>query len=91
MHIDFTPEKMSAEAGNPAAGRPAIQTIADPADTDKTIASPRAAYALKKHNPHGADPDDSSATYWAERWRLVEYLPTIDTARRFLELIGGRL
>ena len=54
----------------------------------KTLA---AGFALAGHALHRTDPNDGTVTYWAERWGLVRYLPTIDTARRFLEQIGGRL
>jgi len=58
---------------------------------DKAFSSLRAAFALCGHALHRTDPVDGPVTYWAERWGLVRYLPTIDTARRFLEQIGGRL
>ena len=54
----------------------------------KTLA---AGFAMKGHALHRSDPNDGSVTYWAARWGLVRYLPTIDTARRFLDQIGGRL
>lgn len=34
---------------------------------------------------------DSLVSFLAERWDLVQYLPTIDTARRLFEQVGGRL
>ncbi|MBC7617550.1 MAG: hypothetical protein H7293_00915 [Candidatus Saccharibacteria bacterium] len=51
----------------------------------------RAAYALHGHALHRTCSADGTVTYRAERWGLVRYLPTIDTARKFLEQIGGRL
>ena len=57
----------------------------------KAFASLAAGYALADHALHRSDPNDGAVTYWAERWGLVRYLPTIDSARQFLEQIGGRL
>ena len=54
----------------------------------KTLA---AGFAQSGHTLHRTDPNDGTVTYWAARWGLVRYLPTIDAARRFLEQIGGRL
>ena len=34
---------------------------------------------------------DASPTYWAERWGLVRYLPSLHDAALFLAQIGGRL
>ena len=57
----------------------------------KAFATLAAGYALAGHALHRSDPTDGAVTYWAERWGLVRYLPTIDAARQFLEQIGGRL
>ena len=54
----------------------------------KTLA---AGFAQTGHTLHRTDRTDGAVTYWAARWGLVRYLPTIDAARRFLEQIGGRL
>jgi hypothetical protein len=54
----------------------------------KTLA---AGFAQAGHTLHSTDAKDGTATYWAARWGLVRYLPTIDAARRFLAQIGGRL
>ena len=54
----------------------------------KTLA---AGFAMKGHALHRSDPNDGTVAYWAERWGLVRYLPTIDAARRFLDQIGGRM
>lgn len=51
----------------------------------------RAAFALKGYALDRTDSADEAVTYRADRWGLVRHLPTIDTARRFLEQIGGRL
>jgi hypothetical protein len=73
-------------------GYPACSTYRTPADSaDKVFHLVRAAFALHGHTLHPTNPNDGTVAYWAERWGLVRYLPTIDTARRFLEQIGGRL
>ena len=54
----------------------------------KTLA---AGFALAGHTLRRSDPKDGALSYWAERWGLVRYLPTIDAARRFLDQIGGRM
>jgi hypothetical protein len=80
----------------------AINTESLPTDTNdsnfstpdaqcKEFATLAAGFALAGHALHRSDPNDGTVTYWAERWGLVRYLPTIDAARRFLEQIGGRL
>ncbi len=54
----------------------------------KTLA---AGFAQAGHKLHRTDPKDGTVTYWAARWGLVRFLPTIDAARRFLDQVGGRL
>lgn len=54
----------------------------------KTLA---AGFAQAGHTLHRTDPKCGTVTYWAARWGLVRYLPTVDAARRFLAQIGGRL
>ena len=56
----------------------------------KEFATLAEGFALAGHKLHRSDPNDGTVTYWAERWGLVRYLPTIDGARRFLDQIGGR-
>ena len=34
---------------------------------------------------------DGTSIYWAERWGLVRYLPTLHDVALFLAQIGGRL
>lgn len=48
-------------------------------------------FAHTGHTLHQTEAKDGTVTYWAARWGLVRYLPTIDAARRFLDQIGGRL
>ena len=57
----------------------------------KAFATLAAGYAMAGHALHRSDPNDGAVTYWAERWGLMRYLPTIDAARQFLDQIGGRL
>ena len=58
-------------------------------DHEKQFATLRAQFALHGHALHRTSPTDGAVTYYAERWGLVRYLPTLDDARRFLAQIGG--
>lgn len=58
---------------------------------DKAFSTLRAAYAVTGHALYRTDPKDGPVTYWAERWGLVRYLPTLHDAGLFLAKIGGRL
>ena len=58
---------------------------------EKVFANLRAAFVMRGHALHRTHPADGPVTYLAERWGLVRYLPSIDAARRFFEVIGGRL
>ena len=51
----------------------------------------QAAFAQRGHHLNHVTNPDGTATYWAERWRLVRYLPTLHDAALFLAQIGGRL
>lgn len=92
MAINTTPKEMPTGDGHPTAGN-AIndQDFLTCERNHKAFSKLREAYALEGHTLHRTDPSDGPATYWAERWGLVRYLPSIDTVRRFLEQIGGRL
>lgn len=57
----------------------------------KAFESLRAAFALRGHTLHRTDPTDGPVTYWAERWGLVRFLPTLHDAALFLAQIGGRV
>jgi hypothetical protein len=48
-------------------------------------------FAHAGHTLHSTDPKNGAVTYWAARWGMVRFLPTIDAARRFLDQVGGRL
>lgn len=92
MPINTTPKEKAA-GGLHTTTATAINDLDFPTAKrqDKAFSTLRAAFALKGHTLHRTHPADGPVTYWAERWGLVRYLPTIDTARRFLEQIGGRL
>jgi len=51
----------------------------------------RSAYAQQGHHLHSVTSKDGTTTYWAERWGLVRYLPSLHDAALFLAQIGGRL
>ena len=91
MQIDTTPKEMPTGDDNPTAGHTDTCTVPNTAHTDKVFYSLRAAFALHDHALHRTHPNDGTVTYWAERWGMVRYLPTIDAARRLLEQIGGWL
>lgn len=92
MTINNTPKEMPAGDGNPTAGS-AINNLDFPtsARKDKAFSTLQAAYALRGHTLHRVDPADGPVTYWAERWGLVRYLPTLHDAALHLAQIGGRL
>ena len=58
-------------------------------DHEKQFATLRAQFVLHGHALHRTSPTDGAASYYAECWGLVRYLPTLDDARRFLAQIGG--
>ena len=91
MHTDTAPKKMPAGDGNPTAGHTDNQTVPNPKNSDEVFHSMRAAFALHGQALHRTDPKDGTMTYWTERLGLIRHLPNIDTARQFLEQIGGRL
>ena len=91
MHTDTPQSKKPTGSANNPAGHTDTVIVPDTANTDKTFATLRAEFAMRGHSLHRTDPSDGAVTYWAERWGLVRYLPTIDTVRQFLEQIGGRL
>jgi len=51
----------------------------------------QAAFAQRGHHLKHVTNPDGTATYWAELWGLVRYLPTLHDAALFLAQIGGRL
>ena len=58
-------------------------------DHEKQYATLRAQFALHGQCLHRTSPTDGAVSYYAERWGLVRYLPTLNDARRFLAQIGG--
>ena len=70
----------------------ALKPHAGTNDTEaKRFATLQAQFALEGHTLHQSGPNDGTVIYWAERWGLVRYLPTIDMARQCLDQIEGRL
>ena len=51
----------------------------------------RAAFAQHGHHLNREAAPDGTSTYWAERWGLVRYLPTLHDVALFLAQIGRRL
>ena len=92
MHTDTTAQKeMPTGDGHPTAGNTDTPTVANAQATDKAFPSLRAAFALKGHRLHRRAEHGSADTFWAERWGLVRYLPSLHDAALFLAQIGGRL
>ena len=48
-----------------------------------------AGFALKGHTLQRTESKDGAVTYFATRWGLVRYLPTLEAAQRFYAQIGG--
>ena len=92
MAINTTPKETPTGDGNPTAGG-AINDLDFPTGQrpGKAFATLRAAFALRGHTLHRTDPTDGPVTFWAERWGLVRYLPTLHDAALFLAQIGGRV
>ncbi len=83
-----TNEKAAGVLDTPATANFKIDTsILSP--TEKEFRTVAAQFVLKGHTLHSTRDAGGTATYLAERWGLVRYLPTLDDARRFLAQIGG--
>lgn len=91
MAINTTPKEMPTGGFNPKAG--AINDLHFPTASrpGKAFETLRAAFALQGHSLHQTEQADGPVSYWAERWGLVRYLPTLHDAALFLAQIGGRL
>ncbi|MFZ1498657.1 MAG: hypothetical protein WAT33_02360 [Giesbergeria sp.] len=76
---------------NSTAGDTDTPTVANAQATDKAFPRLRAAFALKGHRLHRRAEHGSAESFWAERWGLVRYLPSLHDAALFLAQIGGRL
>lgn len=67
-----------------------VATAENIGTSEKAFAAMRAAFALRGHRLERAFHGDSKEpTYYAERWGMVRYLPTLDAVRQFLAQIGG--
>jgi hypothetical protein len=75
------PTKAESSAANTA------QSIA----TSKEFNALRSAFAQQGHYLHSLIAPGGKTTFWAERWGLVRYLPSLHDAALFLAQIGGRL
>ena len=78
-----TPDPTKAESSAPNTA----QSIA----TSDEFNALRSAYAQQGHHLHRVAAPDGTTAYWAERWGLARYLPTLHDAALFLAQIGGRL
>ena len=86
------PQKCESREGSPADAKETTErrdVVADAATRDKPFHELQAQFALRGHSFLRTPRADGSLDYFAERWGLVRYLPTLDDARRFLALIGG--
>lgn len=71
----------------------AIQNGVDSPTTtaeNKTFATLQAEFALRGHELHRATGPGGTHAFWAERWGLARYLPSLHDAAMFLAQIGGR-
>ncbi|PKO32967.1 MAG: hypothetical protein CVU36_01465 [Betaproteobacteria bacterium HGW-Betaproteobacteria-9] len=92
MAINTSSKEMPAGDGSPTAGSTINKSDFPTAPVqNKVFSSLQDDFALKGHDLQRTNPAKGQVTYWAERWGLVQHLPTIDAVRRFLEQIGGRL
>lgn len=57
---------------------------------DKAFKDLQAGYAFAGHQLRRSDAADGPTTYYATRWGLVQELPTLADAARFLLQIGGQ-
>ena len=51
----------------------------------------QAAFSQQGHHLNHVTSPDGTTIYWAERWGLVRYLPSLHDAALFLARIGGWL
>ena len=93
MHTDK--KKPTGSANNPAGHTDEVIVL--PAEKtgnpeEKHFATLRAKFALQGHRLERAfHGENKEPTYYAERWGLVRWLPTLHDAAMFLAQIGGRL
>ena len=55
----------------------------------KEFATLAAQFALAGHGLIRSNPADGTAGFYATRWGMIKFLPTLDAARAFLTQIGG--
>lgn len=91
MHADTTQKEKPTGDGNHPAGHADTATVAHEADSSNSFNTLRSAFAQHGHSLHSVTAPGGSTTYWAERWGLVRYLPSLHDAALFLAQIGGRL
>ncbi|QMV74464.1 hypothetical protein HS961_17390 [Comamonas piscis] len=60
-------------------------------DTDQEFHALHSAFAQQGRCLHSSAAPDGSTAYWAERWGLVRYLPSLHDAALLLAQIGGQL
>ena len=58
---------------------------------DKRFKTLQAQFAILGQSLQRTESKDGAVTYFATRWGLVRYLPTLEAAQRFLVQIGGAL
>lgn len=76
---------------DPTKAESSAQNTAQSTGTGEEFNTLRSAFAQHGHSLHSVTAPGGSATYWAERWGLVRYLPSLHDAALFLAQIGGRL
>lgn len=64
---------------------------ASPETNSADFTALQSAFAQQGHRLNHVTAPDGTSLYWAERWGLVRYLPTLHDAGLFLAQIGGRL
>ena len=57
---------------------------------DKRFKTLQAQFAMLGQTLQRTESKDGAVTYFATRWGLVRYLPTLEAASRFYAQIGGR-
>ena len=67
------------------------QNNAQSTNTGEEFNTLRHAFAQHGHRLHSVTAPGGNTTYWAERWGLVRYLPSLHDAALFLAQTGGRL
>ena len=63
--------------------------IGDDLAADKHFKTLQAAFALRGHQLVRTEATDGPVAYYAERWGMVRYLPTLGAVESFLRQIGG--